>query len=349
MKNTKRTIAVVLAAMLVIAMITGCTGKPATTGAPAADTNAAAAPEAAASGGKGTIACLCPSISIDYYKQVFYGVISAAEEKGYDVQIITGMTSVEDQVSAIDDLVEAGVSAIVVSPMDSYGIASALDLCKERGVVFVANDEAYGTDNLPDCRIINQNIAVGTAVAEGFAASMNYTGNVIILEHSAGVAVYAEKIAAMKAVFEKYNMPILASMETGGSVAGAQQVLADLLQQYSDVDGVITFNEVIMQGAMVALEEAGYELGTDVKLASSNYSVDLTEYIRDGRMSGAIYSWGFLFGEWSVDMIERTLAGEAVPSYIAQPYSFVDQSTIDEFDKLSSVAHNFNFDSYILS
>lgn len=343
----RRIISLILAATFGAALLVGC-GSENADNTPAESSGTA---ETTVLSGEGkTIACLCPSISIDYYKQVFYGVIKAAEEKGYDVQIVTGMTSIDDQVSTIEDLVEAGVDGIVLSPMDSYGISSALDLCKERGVIFISNDEAYGTDNIPDCRIINANTAVATACAESFAASMNYEGRVICLRGSTGVAVYDEKVDAWEAVFEQYDgIEVLEIQESADDQSSAQQVTADLLQQYPDVDGVITFNEVMLQGAIIALEEAGYELGEDVKLASNNYSSEITSYIESGACSNAIYSWGILFGEWSVDIVDSILNGDTMPDYIVQPYTVVDQDNIEEFDELSSIAHNFNFDSYIVN
>ncbi len=346
MKKAYKVLSLLLALVLVFACFAGCASDD---GGDANTSNPNSDGEQLSGEGK-VIACLCPAISIDYYKQVFYGVIQAAEEKGYEVQIVTGMTSIDDQVATIEDLVEAGIDAIVISPMDSYGIASALDLCKERGVVFISNDEAYGTDTLPDCRIINANYEVGVACAEAFVESLNYEGNVICLRASTGVAVYDEKVEAWESVFAQYDgINVLQIQEAGQDQATAQQTMADLLQQHPDVDGVIAFNEVQLQGAIIALEEAGYELGTDVKLASNNYSTEISSYIESGACSSAIYSWGIMFGMWSVDMIDRVLNGEAIPNYIVQPYSVVDQSNIAEFDALSSVAHDFNFDSYVIS
>ena len=342
MKKALKVISLFLALMLVFCLFAGCASDSSDKGS--SDDNS----DGGSNKSGGTIACLCPAISIDYYRQVFYGVIQRAEERGYDVQIVTGMTSIDDQVATIEDLVEAGVVGIVCSPMDSYGIASSMELCKERGVVFVSNDPVRGTDIIPDCTISSPNIDMGKAGAEGLAKSMNYKGDVIILRASEGVAVYDEKVDGQKEVFESYGMKVLTAMEAGQDQAKAQQVMADLIQQYPDADGVMCFNEVHMQGAIIALEEAGYEIGKDIQIASSNYSSEISDYIRDGVCSGALYSWGVLFGEWSVDAIDNVLNGEPVPTEIVQPYTFVDSSNIEQFHALSKIAHDFDFDKYVM-
>lgn len=291
------------------------------------------------------------TFTVDYFKEVAYGAIQAGEDLGVDVKLYTGtIDTAADQVALIENQIQTGVDAITFTPVDVYGLATAVDACNEAGIVTVSEADVEGGNTSCTTIIASDDITTGEIVAAQCAEELGGEGNVLILNTGAAIVNSQLKCQGIEEYFaENYpDIVVLANMACeGGDQATGQQVMADMTQAYDDIDAVICINDTVALGACISLEEAGYTLGEDVKVYACNYSAEITDMIRNGEISCGIYSWGQLFGYWSVEMSIRALNGDPVPSDIQQPNSLVTQENVDYYDSISSQAKDYDFDAYM--
>ena len=354
-RSCKRILSVVLVCVLLIAALTAC-GSGNSGSKPAANASGSAGETQkkdgiGITGERYKVAVGVLTFTVDYFKEVAYGAIQAGEDMGVDVVLYTGQIATPaDQVALIENQIQTGVDAITFTPVDVFGLATAVDECNEAGIVTVSEVNVQGGNT--DCTtvIASDDITTGQTVAAKCAEDLGGKGKVLILNTGAAIVNSQLKCKGIEEYFAS-NYPdieVLANMACeGGDQATGQKVMADLTQTYKDIDAVICINDTVALGACISLEEAGYTLGEDVKVYACNYSAEITDKIANGQISCGIYSWGQLFGYWSVEMAIRSLNGDPVPTDIQQPNSLVTAENVDYYNKIASNAKTFDFDAYM--
>ena len=354
MKNFrwKKLFCMLLAGAMTLSLLSGCNGGSEDAGTDAGENGGAGAKSdgVGISGERYKIAVGVLTFTVDYFKEVAYGAIQAGEDLGVDVLIYTGQISTPaDQVALIENQIQTGVDAITFTPTDVYGLATAVDACNEAGIVTVSETSILGGSSDVTTIIASDDITTGKTVAAKCAEDLGGSGKVIILNTGAAIVNSQLKCEGIEAYFADYpGIEVLTNMACeGGDQATGQKVMADLLQSYDDVDAVICINDTIARGALISLEEAGFIPGENVNVYACNYSAEITEDIRSGAISCGIYSWGQLFGYWSVEMSIRALNGDPVPTDIQQPNSLVTAENVDYYDEIAGKAKNYDFNAYM--
>lgn len=353
MKKWKKLISLILSVAMLLAVATACgdTSSSAVSDSGTSEQGSADDGGIGISGERYKVAVGVLTFTVDYFKEVAYGAIQAGEDLGVDVMIYTGQINTPaDQVALIENQIQTGVDAITFTPVDVYGLATAVDECNDAGIVTVSEVDVQGGNTNCTTVIASDDITTGETVAAKCAEDLGGKGKVLILNTGAAIVNSQLKCQGIEEYFaENYpDIEVLANMACeGGDQATGQKVMADMTQAYDDIDAVICINDTVALGACISLEEAGYTLGEDVKVYACNYSSEITDKIRSGEISCGIYSWGQLFGYWAVEMSIRSLNGDPVPTDIQQPNSLVTVDNVDYYDSISSKAKNYDFDAYM--
>jgi simple sugar transport system substrate-binding protein len=91
----------------------------------------------------------------------------------------------------------------------------------------------------------------------------------------------------------------------------------------NDIQVVFAQNDEMGLGAALAVEEAGLVPGEDVKIATIDGTKGAIEALAAGQLS-FVAEYNPLFGDTALDVVRKTLAGEAVDSYIIVPSGTFD-------------------------
>ena len=301
------------------------------------------------SGAKGKkVAWIFWNLGFDYARQVCYGLIQACEDYGIEPVIMTGYTNVQEQLTLVENAIEQGVDAIVCNPVDPYGFEATMQVCEEKGIPLISQLEIESDVCQVTSVIQTDNFQMGADVAQLVADDLGGKGNVVILRGIAGNVNFGMKCDGIYSVLDQYpGIEVVADMSHEDSQQGASVTMSDLCQSFGkDIDAVICMNEFYTLGSIVSLEEYGYVLGEDVKLYSCNYSTELDDYIQSGQCRCGIYSWGTLFGYWSVELCARALSGMPVPQFINCPTDFVTSENLEKYHDISTAAYEFDFNAY---
>ena len=213
------------------------------------------------------------------------GVLKAAEDMGFEAICMAPSTadSVEEQVTIMEDMLQSGVDAFVLIPVDSNGIMPGVRKADEQEVPMacigtVPTEETFlrtGVDYTETGRVI----------AKRVAEQLGEKGEVIILEGPPGAQNANERLSGIQEVFDEYpDIEIVASQTANFKRTEGMSVTENLLQKFNEVDAIIGMNDESALGAMQAVKAAGL---TDVIIAGFDGNQDASAAIQNGEVTAS--------------------------------------------------------------
>lgn len=269
------------------------------------------------------------------FKEISYGAIEMGETLGVKInaQATAKEGEIDEQIRICEDLLAGGIDALVVTPQHSDGIAPAVMQAQEQGVPFIAVDTNVNGVEV-DSYIGMDNVEAGYIVGKLVCEQMGGKGNMVILQGMAGASTSEERTEGYeKAVAEYPGITVVASQNANFEQDTAQQVMSDILQANSDIKGVLSCGDLMALGAIIALEEQGYDIGGDngVVIGAYDISVAALEAVQSGQIFVQGYHWGKLYGAWGVELAVRKLNGEEIPERVTSPHSEITKDNVDGF------------------
>lgn len=210
------------------------------------------------------------------------GVKKAGEDMGFTAitQAPATADSVEEQVKIMEDMIQQDVDVIIVHCADSNGIMPGVRKAQEAGIIVLTIGTPASEDTFLRTGVDYKE--TGVTIAKAMAEELGGKGNVIILEGPPGAANAIERLEGIKEAFAEYpDIEIVASQTANFKRTEGMSVTENLIQKYTDVQGVIGCNDESALGAVQALKAAGMN---DVLVAGFDGSVDATNAVESGDM-----------------------------------------------------------------
>lgn len=191
------------------------------------------------------------------YYQVLDDQIRAEIEARGDILLTRDAAmNQERQNQEIRDLLEAGVQAIFLTPVEWDTVKGGLEVAVEANVPVIVVDTPVQNTELTACSILSDNYEAGVLCAKHLLANRD-SANIILLEHIT-TRSGAERIQGfVDTIAGHEGFIILASGESDGQIENAMPVMESLLEQAPDADTVMALNDPSAFGALAAIEGAG--------------------------------------------------------------------------------------------
>ncbi|MCC8189730.1 MAG: sugar ABC transporter substrate-binding protein [Planctomycetes bacterium] len=226
------------------------------------------------------------------------GFIAAGRSMGFEPLVLAPAKndSVEEQSRIVDDLVQRGVDAIIVHPVDSNGIVPCVERAFEAGIPVYIEGTSANTEKTFGW-FGTQYYDSGKYLALYIAEKLGGKGNIINLSGPPEAQNAIERNNAIHDALKDFpDIRIIAEQPANFRRVDAMQVMENLIQQYpeSEIDAVIGANDEQAMGALMALEGAGYKTGRAVNggilVAGFDCNEDASHAIKEGRMDVSINS-----------------------------------------------------------
>ncbi len=231
------------------------------------------------------------------------------------------------QIEAFDSFVDEGVDVILLSATEATGWQDSLTRAQEAEIPVILLDRGIEPDDnsLYVTRIAPDNAAVSKSVAEWAVSAFPTGANYFVLEGPAGVSVVNERNKGWDSVMSSQPSFVKVGAQTANwSAEEAKSVIETVLKaNNNNIQLIFAQNDEMGLGAAQAVQEAGLTPGTDVKIATIDGTKGALEALAAGQLS-FVAEYNPLFGETALDVVQKTLAGESVPSYIQ-----VESTTFD--------------------
>ena len=256
-----------------------------------------------------------------FQKAIADSVQTAAEAAGAKFTLVTAgqQTAVSTQVNQLEDLIAKKVDGIVLSPMDSKAVIPVLKKAKAAGIPVVLVDQTIEANNedLYISYIGTDNTNAGKVAGETLSKALNGKGNVLIVRGANGSSAGNERVDGFKAGIAGTSIKIIGEQPGDWKNDIAMQVVENMLQANGDVQGIFTASDVMLNGILTALKNAGKN---DVKILSVDGSDDGKQMIKDGEVYGSMAQFPNVMGTKSIELlmsaINGTLDANTVPKYI---------------------------------
>jgi ribose transport system substrate-binding protein len=259
-----------------------------------------------------TLAVIPMGTTHEFWKAIHAGALTAARELGVEI-IWKGPLKEDDrneQIQIVETLTNAGVDALVLTPMDDKALVRPVEEAARLGIPTVIYNSALSGGSYV-AYISTDNYRGGVVAAERIGALLEGRGTVILIRVIASVEGSTKReqgfLDAMRSKFP--NVKILSDNQYAGvTTETAYQTAENLLNRFPEVQAVFTPNESTTFGALRAIEDHG-RAGKLIHVGFDSSS-KLIEALGAGRLAGLVLQDPFQMGYKSVKTAVAHLRGE---------------------------------------
>jgi fructose transport system substrate-binding protein len=310
-------------------LLSACTPQAAPTAStPTAEVAAETAAPAAPETGAIKIGLITKTETNPFFVKMKEGAQQKADELGATLLTAAGNFDGdnETQVTAIENMVNAGVKGILITPNDTKAIVPAIKKAREAGVLVIALDSPTDPADGVDALFATDNFKAGLLIGQYAKAKMGDKPlKIATLDLMPGIAVGTLRhngflmgmgLADVDAAATEQAMPaeVVCAQDTQGDQAKGQTAMENCLQANPEINLVYTINEPAAFGAYTALKAAGKE--KDVLIVSVDGGCAGVQGIVDGQIVATSQQYPLLMAAMGVEAIVKyATTGEKASGY----------------------------------
>src|SRR6266481_158411 len=285
-----------------------------------------------------------------YFQSVRLGADNAAKQMNASVvhYVPTKPDSIPEQMSQIEDVVVKKPDAIVFTPVDYKAMTPGVEKINEAKIPVVNITDRSEKGNFVTF-IGAKDYQLGLQTGRYLLKALGGKGNIVILEGVRGVITNADRMRGFNdALKENPGAKLLASQPGNYQRLQALQVMENLMQSNSQIDGVLAANDAMAVGAIEALDGANRK----AQVIGINGTKEAIDAIKSGKLLASGDYNGFAQGCLGTMMAIRSLRDQPVineivlkPTVIAKDnykpfYQPLDQRPCPAWDEAHKLVVN---------
>ena len=278
-----------------------------------------------------TVAVFTKSQGSPIFAALRSGATAAARSLGVEVihYVPSTADSVVEQNKLVDDAIKDKPAAIVFDPVDFNKASGAVDKINAAGIPLFNVNERLRAGSIAGYVGIDD-VALALATGRYLIKAMNGNGAVVILDGPDGNRTAQGRFQGFRdAVKEAPGVKLLAGKSANYARSSGQQVTADLLRSFAQIDGILAANDPMAIGAVDALKAAKRKS----MVVGINASREAMELIKSGDILGSGDYDSFAMGCLALEMAVRSLRKEEVPKEVMLKPVVIDKTNYAPFDQ----------------
>lgn len=288
------------------------------------------------------VALIMKSLANEFFSTMASGAERhQAEHSDQYRLLVNGIKDERDlsrQVALVEEMVAAGVDAIVIAPADSKALVPALRRAMKAGVVVV------NIDNRLDAEVLKQE-----KVAIPFVGPDNREGAKRVGEYLASKLTTGDKVAILEGIRTSFNgqqrlLGFQDAMEEAGIVivdsqsaewemSKANTIASSMLSEHPDIKAILAANDSMAIGAVAAVKSASRT--EDVYIVGFDNISAVREAIGQGKVLATADQHGDQLAVYGIEAALDVLAirdsqdsGYVVPVDVETPVDLVTAETL---------------------
>jgi ribose transport system substrate-binding protein len=278
----------------------------------------------ATTGGRPRVALVMKTLNNPFFIDMQRGAEDAAKRLDVDlvVQAAERETDVERQMQIVENLIQAHVSALALTPAGSREVVPAVGKANAANIPVV----------IVDTRLDATTSTTAGVKTVSFVGSDNYRGGQMIGEYLVKASGGRAKVAVLEgipghetgdsrvrgfrdAIKSTPGVTIVASQPANWERDQGFTVFQNMLQAHPDIDTVFACNDIMALGAVEAIATAGRT--GKVRVLGFDAIDDARKAIAEGRMDATVAQFPDEMGRSAVEAAVKALKGETVPAEIS--------------------------------
>ncbi|MEM7114672.1 MAG: substrate-binding domain-containing protein [Chloroflexota bacterium] len=247
-----------------------------------------------------------------FFVKMKEGAQAKADELGVTLMTAAGTFDGdnESQVTAIENMVAAGASGILITPSDTSAIVPAIERAREAGVIVIALDTPTNPEDATSALYATDNFQAGVLIGQYARAVMgDEPVKIALLGLTPGITVGDLREGGF---LEGYGIDaddaqIICAEDTRGDQAMGQTAMENCLVRDPEINVVYTINEPAAFGAYTALEANG--TADDVLIVSVDGSCAGVRGVVDGQIAATSQQYPLRMASLGVENIVAAALG----------------------------------------
>lgn len=245
-----------------------------------------------------------------FFKAMQAGIEQACKDYGIDkISIQAADSTLEKQVTQIENLTSSGITSLLVNPYDSEGVATAVQGAIDAGVSVFSMDISVDGAN-PTYHIASDNKKIGELIGQRVDELLGGKGKVAIIGDPS-----VSSLKLRQEGFEEYiantDIEIVANQIGANQRETSLSAAETILQANPDIDAFIGTNENSAMGIVGAINSAGLA-DKGIIVTGVDSTEDVMSGIENGTISFGVAQNPYQMGYMSVQNAIKVFNGEEV-------------------------------------
>ncbi|MEV5407444.1 sugar ABC transporter substrate-binding protein [Thermopolyspora sp. NPDC052614] len=294
------------------------------------------------SGGPIRVGLITKTETNPFFVKMKEGAQKAAEAKGVELMTAAGKFDGDNasQVTAIENMVAAGVKGILITPSDTKAIVPVIQRARDKGVLVIAldtptdpqdgADALFATDNFQAGVLIGKYAAAAFAGRQAKIATLDLAPGITVgvLRHNGFLSGFGVPGIDQNAKQQLTDPRVVCSQDTAGDQAKGQTAMENCLQKDPGINLVYTINEPAALGAYTALKAAGKE--KDVMIVSVDGGCTGVRAVQSGQIAATSQQYPLKMAEQGVNaVVEFAQNGTKASGYTDTGVTLIAAKPVD--------------------
>ncbi len=253
------------------------------------------------------------------------GIEAACADYNIDnLNILAADSSLETQVSQIENLVTMGCDVILLNPYDSDGVVNSIQSALDNGVgIFTMDVDCDGSTAF----VASDNYVVGQMLAQYVIDKLDGEGKVAIID---GIVVTSlkDRTEGFMDTIKNSNIEVVAEQQTAHARETALASAENILQAHPDIDAFVGVNENSGMAILSAVTSAGLD---DVLITTVDATAENMMAIRNGKVEVGVSQDPYQMGYTAVEQAIKWHNGEEVQKFIEVPVEYMNKDNVQQF------------------
>lgn len=265
-----------------------------------------------------------------FFKAMQNGIEDACEDYGIEkVSIQSADSSLEKQVTQIENLTTSGITSLLVNPYDSEGVSVAVQNAIDAGVnVFSMDISISGAE--PTYHVASDNKKIGELLAQRLDEMLGGEGQIAILVEPSVSSLKDRQEGFETYIADNTNIEIVAEQLGAIERTDALEAAETVLQAHSDIQAFIGINENSAMGIASAVQSAGLS-DSGIIVTGVDSTEDVMNGIKDGFLAYGVAQNPYQMGYMSVQNAIKVANGVEVEPVIQLDCEYMTTDNIDYY------------------
>lgn len=255
---------------------------------------------------------------------------------GVELQIEDAQNDVSKQQSQIQNFIAAGVTAIIVNPVDTDATAAMSKIAADAGIPLVyVNREPVNVDTLPEKQafVASNEQESGTLQTQEICKMLGGKGKAVVMMgelSNQAARMRTKDVHDVLATDQCKGIEIVEEQTANWSRTQGSDLLTNWLSAGLEFDAVISNNDEMAIGAIQALKAAGRSMDS-VVIGGIDATQDALAAMAAGDLDVTVFQNAAGQGKGSVDAALKLAKGEPVDKKVYIPFKLVTKDNLDKY------------------
>lgn len=266
-----------------------------------------------------------------YFLTLENAIRETLEKEGHKLITNNPEGDAQTQANQIEEMIEQGIDAIFISPVDWEDITPSLEALKEADVKIINIDTQVKEMEYVDAYIGSDNKSAGYICGTDLVERRPQGGKVLILECPTQNSIndritgFEESISSAPVGFE-----VVAREDTNGEFEKALEITKQMLETHPDIDVIMCGNDQIAVGAKTAVNLSGND---EIIIYGVDGSPDIKKELKkaESQIAGTAAQSPINMGKTAAEIGVNMLSGESYEKETYEEVFMIDKDNVDMY------------------